>query len=63
MCYAKKIFGIYAWGKEYTLGEKFTGQFDCAKFNCNGCNEEFVDGEAPKRKKDSNHKILKFKFQ
>ena len=56
MCYAKKIvdwndvdlvFGLS--GRD--LGPKFNGQYDCAKFNCNvsGCNEGFVDGEAPKR--------------
>ena len=48
LCYAKKLFGE----DEIDLGEKFDGQFDCAKFDCNGCNEAFVDGEAPKRNKD-----------
>ena len=47
MCYAKKITDMY--GED--LGQKFNGQFDCSKFSCNvsGCNEGFVDGEAPKR--------------
>ena len=45
MCYVKKLTGSY--GED--LGPKFDGQFDCPKFNCDGCNEGFVDGEAPKR--------------
>ena len=51
MCYAKKIVSFDYRGKEVNLGEKFNGKFDCAKFNCSvsGCNEGFVDGEAPKR--------------
>ena len=51
MCYVKKLVGIDD-DEEVDLGEKFDGQFDCAKFNCNGCNEGFVDGEAPKRNWD-----------
>ena len=48
MCYVKKLVG---WN-DRDLGPKFQGQFDCAKFNCAGCNEGFVDGEAPKRNSD-----------
>ena len=53
MCYAKKIVGLG--GRD--LGPKFNGQFDCAKFNCNGCNEGFVNGEAPKRNQDLKYKV------
>ena len=53
MCYVKKLVGISGSdGKEVNLGPKFEGQFDCAKFNCSGCNEGFVDGEEPKRNQD-----------
>ena len=45
MCYVKKLTKRN--GDD--LGEKFNGQFQCARFNCGGCNEGFVDGEAPKR--------------
>ena len=48
MCYVKKLT---TWIGD-DLGEKFDGQFDCAKFDCDGCNEGFVDGEAPKRNKN-----------
>ena len=47
MCYVKKLVGPV--GLDDDLGPKFEGQFDCATFNCGGCNEGFVDGEAPKR--------------
>ena len=49
MCYVKKLVGINVHGDEVNLGIKFEGQFDCVKFDCNGCNEGFVDGEVPKR--------------
>ena len=39
-------------GSETNLGEKFQGQFNCEKFDCDGCNEGFVDGEEPKRNQD-----------
>ena len=55
MCYVKKMVGQQPgrWpGSETNLGEKFQGQFNCEKFNCDGCNEGFVDGEEPKRNQD-----------
>ena len=45
MCYVTKLVG---WNDK-DLGAKFHGQFDCAKFDCSGCNEGFVDGDPPKR--------------
>ena len=48
----KKLVGKDQFGNETDLGEKFEGQFACAKFNCAGCNEGFVDDEAPKRNKE-----------
>ena len=45
MCYTKKI--VDNAGRD--LGSKFEGNFNCKNFNCNGCNEGFVDGERPKR--------------
>ena len=59
MCYAKKIVGYK--GKD--LGPKYNGQFECARFNCNGCNEGFVVGEAPKRNQDLKLKILKLNWK
>ena len=53
MCYAKKIVGFeldYLKGSiEKDLGPDFDGQFDCARFNCGGCDHELVDGGPTKR--------------
>ena len=49
MCYAKKVVGFDWRGKEEDLGPDFDGQFDCARYNCNGCDNRLVDGESPKR--------------
>ena len=51
MCYAKKLIGFDFIGNEKILGHDFDGQFDCAKYNCNGCDHRLVDGEPPKRNK------------
>ena len=57
MCYTKKLavdeFDGRSWRQKFVQFDfaKFEGQFDCTKFNCNGCNEGFLDGEPPKRKK------------
>ena len=59
MCYAKKLTNRY----DEDLGEKFNGQFDCARFNCSGCNESFVDGEAPKRNQNLKKILLSMKFE
>ena len=54
MCYTKKLAVNPKFdGKKFVQFDftKFEGQFDCTKFNCNGCNEGFLDGEPPKRNK------------
>ena len=49
MCHVKKLVVYDLEGTELDLGVKFYGHFDCPYFNCRGCNEGFVDGQAPKR--------------
>ena len=49
MCYAKKLISFDAWRVEKDLGSDFDGQFDCARYNCGGCDHRLVDGEPPKR--------------
>ena len=45
MCYAHKI--VDKLGRD--LSPDFDGQFDCARYNCGGCDHELVHGEPPKR--------------
>ena len=49
MCYVKKLVRLKRVGTEENLGLDFDGQFDCARFNCEGCDHRLVDGEPPKR--------------
>ena len=48
MCYAKKLIG-FRYGSAKNLGPDFDGQFNCARFNCGGCDHELVDGGPTKR--------------
>ena len=52
MCYAEKLIGYWPNGKEKNLGPDFNGQFDCAQYNCGGCDHRLVDGEPSKRNLD-----------
>ena len=49
MCYVKKLVGFCNDGTEKKLGPDFNGQFDCARYDCSGCDHRLVDGESPKR--------------
>ena len=49
MCYVKKLVGFDYKGDEIKLGPDFDGHFDCARFNCGGCDHELVDGGPTKR--------------
>ena len=49
MCYAKKLIAFDYRGNEKNLGPDFNGQFDCAQYNCGGCDHGLVEGEPPKR--------------
>ena len=55
MCYAKKI--VFSWGSD--IGPDFDGHFDCARFNCGGCDHELVDGGPRKRNQGFR---IKFRF-
>ena len=49
MCYAKKLVAFWSDGTERNLGPDFDGQFDCARYDCSGCDHRLVDAESPKR--------------
>ena len=49
MCYVEKVADFWYDGIERSWGPDFNGKFDCARFNCSGCNHRLIHSEAPKR--------------